>query len=817
MHLLAPSSLGLCLIISPQLLGGAYGWGIAIGAALAGLACAIAAWSARADGSTATIDRPSAMLLVLFAWTAVQALALPRALTSLAQPEAVAMADATAKLISTAPPSWVPLSLSPGSTRTEVVKGAAIVASFFAAWLLVSLGHRRRVAQLVALSTLTMALVALAHLAAGAELVFGVYAQRETGTPLLAPLLNPNHLSGFLSLGVPLAIGLALDESEPGKRIAYLTAGAVTGATALLAVSRGGVLGLFCGLLALGAFGLARWRRGVRAIGTAYATIGAAVAAIAALGLYVGAEALYQKFERGDTSKLELSQKGLALALDHPWFGVGRGAFSAAFVSQHGSDQRFTHPENLLAQWTSEWGVFAALALFGVLAWALLRSMATARSWTQLGAAAGVIAIVVHDMVDFALEMSGVAVVAAALLATAIASRRRSRTRRRRGRVLLAWQGALGVGIVALVASLVLGPRLDRQSAEGLESLLIERMDDATAFRETLLEALRLHPAEPVFPLLAGARAVRWRDEQPMPWLNRAMALAPGWASPHLEAAHFLAQHGRASQALLELREADERQPGTSARLTCAILEERPELTAELLRITSRSPEGIERLERVARCLPLEHDATAAIDARLMEDGANRAHVRSAQRRLDAGDARGALTLLEPIQHEADLEVQLARARMLVALEEHEQAARVLERAEALADRPERLLDVLFASARARAAAGDAEGMRAVLERARDRVGGRARRLASIWMTQGQLEERLGNEAAALAAYHRAHRLDADSAGLARVARITEQSGDFASALRAYEELCQRRGEGSGDCAARDRVARRLAEEARSR
>lgn len=84
-------------------------------------------------------------------------------------------------------------------------------------------------------------------------------------------------------------------------------------------------------------------------------------------------------------------------------------------------------------------------------------------------------------------------------------------------------------------------------------------------------------------------------------------------------------------------------------------------------------------------------------------------------------------------------------------------------------------------------------------------------------MTQGQLEERLGNEAAALAAYHRAHRLDADSAGLARVARITEQSGDFASALRAYEELCQRRGEGSGDCAARDRVARRLAEEARSR
>src|SRR5690606_37246778 len=136
-----------------------------------------------------------------------QALPLPRVITSTLQPQTVEMADTAARLTEAGPPGWIPLSISPGSTRAEIVKGYALVAAFFAAWLLASLGHRRHVAQLVALSTLAMALVALSHLAAGADKVFGVYEQVHTASAFLATLVNANHLSGFLAIGAPVCIG----------------------------------------------------------------------------------------------------------------------------------------------------------------------------------------------------------------------------------------------------------------------------------------------------------------------------------------------------------------------------------------------------------------------------------------------------------------------------------------------------------------------------------------------------------------------------------------------------------------------------------
>ncbi len=341
----SPAALGVCVVVSPQLLGGTYGWGMAIIAALAGVAALTAAWSARADGLKVPVDLPSAALIVTLVWTILQAVPLPRAVTELLQPEAVRMADTAAKLVDTPEPSWVPLSISPGATRAEVVKGSAVVAAFFAAWLLIGLGHRKRVFQLVALSTLVMALVALGHLAAGATDVFGLYTPIDGAPPLVAPLVNPNHLSGFLAMGVPLWVGLGLEEEDPGIRIGHFVAAAVVGACALLSVSRGGVAALVCGLLALGALGLVRRKeRSKRDAGTTWASIAATVAAVAGLGLYVGAEALFRDFEHGDASKLEIGANGIALAIEHPWVGVGRGAFSEAFVHAHGPARPLHEP-----------------------------------------------------------------------------------------------------------------------------------------------------------------------------------------------------------------------------------------------------------------------------------------------------------------------------------------------------------------------------------------------------------------------------------------------------------------------------------------
>lgn len=804
----APLALGACLVVSPQLIGGAYGWGISIIALLAGLACGLAVWVARADGLKSPIDSPTIVVLLALAWTAVQAVPLPRAIIALAQPDALDLADAAARLTGAGEPGWVPLSISPGSTRAEIVKWAAVAGAFFAAWLLANLGHRRRVVQLVGLSTVVMAVVALAHLAADADHVFGVYRPVTPGGPLLAPLVNQNHLSGFLAMGVPVLIGLGLEEEDRGLRIGYLTAGAIVGASALLAVSRGGVAALVCGVLALAALGLARRRGGERRdVGTTLATVGATVAAIAGLGLYVGAEGLYRDFEGGDASKVELAAQGLALSLEHPFIGVGRGAFSAAFVAQTAGDRRFTHPENLLAQWTSEWGLVFALVALGVLCWAILRGIGAARAWTRIGAAAGLAAILVHDLVDFAMEMVGVGVVAAALLAAVVAPRRSSRPRPRRE--LRAWVGGAAVSVATVASVAIVGWRLDQESVFALQGRLtnLMRAEDRDAFGETLLRAIRLHPAEPAFPLLGGAEATRHDDPRAPAWLNRAMVRAPGWSSPHVETARYLAQRGRFTQAFLEIEAAEERRLGSASGLACTIVQRRPETTPELLRIAG--DDELELLERVARCLPLQHTACPAIDARLVALGRSSALVREARRALQAREPRAALQTLAPVHDADDVEVQVTRARALIALGEHGRALRALSRAERVATRLE---DVLRLRAEAQAAMGDAEGMRQTMEDLRARTPGEPQPLARAWVAEGRLEESLGNHGLAVRAFHAADRLDPTAGGLAAAASLLERGGDLAGAYRALAELCMRSGANGPSCAARDRLRSRMAE-----
>lgn len=804
--------LGLCLVVSPQLLGGAFGWAISIIAVLAALACGTAAWAARVDGASLRLDRPSLALMAIFGWTVLQLVPLPRALTHLAQPRAVQMADTAAELLGDSPSEWVSLTLDPGGTRAELVKGAAILSAFMAAWLLVLLGHRRRVLVSVGLSTVAMAAVALGHLIADADRVFGVHAQIHTSSMLVAPLLNQNQLSGFLAMGVPVLLGLAMEEDEDrGRRLGLMAGAVLVGATSLLAISRGGVAGLVCGVFVVAVLGLMRRRRGGRALGTAYGMLTTAAGTIAALGLYLGFERLFRDFEASDVSKLELGARGASLALDHPWFGVGRGAFSAAFVSQHGSTERFTHPENLIAQWTSEWGLVASAALLAVLGAAVIRSVAGATKWSRLGAAAGLASLVVHDLVDFALEMAGVAVVAAALLAAVIAPRRSSRPAKATRRGPEARHVATGTALAAVALVVTLGWRLDAESVLGLQRTSTEAMTAGSreAFRSVLVEAIRLHPSEPVFPLLGGAEAVRNQDPRAVAWLNRAMLLAPGWSSPHLETARFLVTRRRIDQALLELREVEARQPGAGNQLTCTILTQRPEQAEALVRIAGEGTDGTQWLDRTAACLPLEHPASGVIDGVLVARGVLQARLRRANQALRAHDPASALRLLEPVQEDPSTDVQLLRAQACLARQEPHRAIEVLEQAERFTEHLDRLLRL---RAEAETRAGDEEAMRATMQRLRGHAGGSSARLAAVWVREGNHERALGNSGRALAAYERAHRLDPYSSGLEAVARLAEQTGDLGRALRANQELCQRAGPDAPACRADARIRRRLDE-----
>ncbi|MCZ7684784.1 MAG: hypothetical protein M5U28_40815 [Sandaracinaceae bacterium] len=342
------------------------------------------------------------------------------------------------------------------------------------------------------------------------------------------------------------------------------------------------------------------------------------------------------------------------------------------------------------------------MLLIAVLVLAVVRGIATAHTWSRLGAAAGIVAIVVHDLVDFALEMVGVAVVASALLAAVIAPRRSSRARPRRE--VRAWVAAALAGSATVVAVVTLGWRIDGESVFALQDELTASMraGDREAFHETLVRAIRLHPAEPAFPLLGGAEATRHDDDAAIAWLNRAMLRAPGWSSPHLETARYLARRGRSTQAFLELRAAEERRPGVATSLAAAIVGRSPETTSELIRVAGRDELGAGVLDRAAATLARSHPAALEIDAELTRRGVVAARVREARRALSHGDAEGALAVLEPVEA-ASVEVLLGRAEALLALGRHSQAIVEIENALPLADDP---TSALRLRARAQTAAG---------------------------------------------------------------------------------------------------------------
>lgn len=813
----ASGLLGVTLVVSPQLLGGVFGWGTSIIATLAGASCLAAAWAVRAEGQSALRTGTLGWVaLAVLAWTALQAAPLPRGAVALLQPEALDMWDAAARLLGSDPPAWLPLSLSPHGTRAEVVRGAAMVAAFLASWLLVGLGKRRLGLVLVASSTLAMALVALGHLAAGADTVFGLYRQVHTASALPAPLLNQNHLSGFLAMGAPLFVGLGLDTQDKGQRLAWLTGAAVVGATALLAISRGGAASLVCGLLMLGLLGLTRHRKPGRArVATPLILIAATAAAAAGLGLYVASEALFRDFEAGDVSKIQLAGEGLGLALDHPFVGVGRGAFSAAFVWQHGQDVRFTHPENLLAQWTSEWGLVVGVGLMAVILGSIVRAVRGAHTWTHLGALAGVASIAIHELVDFATELSGVAVVVAALAGCALApSRRKERhqaTEDESSSGFRPWAIASFVGATALVSVAAFGWRLDANSVYALQRELEEQMQHARRhpFAATLRRAVRLHPAEPSFFLLAGAEAVRHGDPSALAWLNRAMNLARGWSAPHQETARYLARAGRPRQAFLELRQAEERRTGSAVATACAILQTQPDLVEEFVRTAGDDALGTALLDGVAGCLPLEATAAAAIDEQLWSRDVVAARVRVAQRALASGEPTEALAVLAPLAEVREDAVRLTRARALLAAGRSLEAIRALDGAESWSQRPESILRL---RAEAEAAARREDAMRSTLEELRGYAAGRTSLLASAWIVQGRLERQLGNNGRAMQAFERADRIDPASGGLTHVARLSEELGDYARSFRAFADLCRTSGPSSPHCAARDRVRARMSE-----
>lgn len=490
----------------------------------------------------------------LAAYTGLQLLPLPLAWVEVLSPSgAVVWRDAFTPFGERAP-RFVPLSVDPGGTALELLKWTALPCALLAALAVRARRGSDVLAALLFASALLVAFVTLIHGALDLNRVYGLF---DFGFPVerwsRGPLLNGNHLAGYVNLGLFSGVGLLIADRGPLPRWLLASGTAVLSLCTLLSLSRTGVALLGVGALATTVMAFRRSRSPSQLM---FVVFGLGASLLALVVMVLGSDRIWTEVRDARLRDKTAAWGGtLDLVRDFPIFGVGRGAFETGFqpyreIREHDWTTVFSHPENLPLQFVAEWGIpvgVAALFAFGFVA---KRVANEPRDWVGRGMRIGLVVLIVHNLADFSLEVFGVAL--AAVVAYGAASCRVDLGDAPNTKFTRALVGALAFALV-IVGALRASPSQVERRQLAAEYRALAPTASPAELRERVRSAAGRHPGESYFHLLAGLLARR-AGENPLPFLGQALARGPINGTVHLALASAMAERGALSQALLHLR-----------------------------------------------------------------------------------------------------------------------------------------------------------------------------------------------------------------------------------------------------------------------
>jgi O-antigen ligase len=346
-----------------------------------------------------------------------------------------------------------PISLDPAATRLAALKWLAYLV---AALVTLDLASRRAAREALATGLVVsgglQAVYGLAEFLSGRQHIFG-YAKKYYTDVATGTFINRNHYAGYLEMTLPLAIAalaaaLARLRSRPGAslgerlanasgsdlfRSALLLLLALVMATAL-ACSRSR-MGIASAALALAATGIVlTWKGRGRGFAAAAVVVAGATlvlfaqggAGVPILDRFASAATEFQ----GSLGRREMWAQALRMASDFPLTGVGLGAFASVFPAfrTSGAGVALTHAHNDYIEWATETGLIGCLVLLAslaLLALPLLRRCHGRADFGVLGyaAVASLVAIGLHALTDFNLEIPGNALTLAVIAGLALSWR----------------------------------------------------------------------------------------------------------------------------------------------------------------------------------------------------------------------------------------------------------------------------------------------------------------------------------------------------------------------------------------------------------
>ncbi|MCP4199326.1 MAG: hypothetical protein GY762_19450 [Proteobacteria bacterium] len=785
------------LLITPSLLFGAVHEGVLAGYLVLAAALLVAVTVDRRFDMP-RLDVPSTIFIVLILFTALQLIPFPAVVVNLLSPSTYDIRARALEPLGQGLPGFMPLTLDVPLTLVELSKLILYLAVYWSCTLWIRKFGPGYVLNLIVATGVACAVIFLAHKALLFDKVYGIYTPihgRISVERLSAPLINENHLAGLLGMCSAVAIGLALDIRERTRRILSIGIAALVGGSLALTLSRGGIAAFIGGqgvfiLLRI----LARSRSNEKTLRRlAWLPVGLAVSV--GLGLFVAQDAIIGEFLGGDVKKLDLAVEGLPL-IGRFWVtGVGRGAFWVGFplVSELAARTTFSHAENGIIQLLADYGIFVgsfAIVGMGVVIGEFLKRPPT--RVTQTAVLAALVAFGLHNLVDFNMEIPGVAVIAVALLAVLICSRRFRITRlvnRPLSRPVL---GALATA--ALVMSLFVGLfaaeyNVDKEERDYLEALT--RGDEEPFSKEKLAQVLKRHPADWYIPFLVGVRTFHQGSENPLPWLTRALDINAYSASTHLYIGRVLLRADELDQAMREFRLAVRFHSGFAGAVANYLVAKAPHFR-------QLSPIAVTREDKLVLWGALAHaflvnglgEESEAADKEIFKVNPNepRSLARQTQRLIDRKQFEQALELAEKLTTIPDYGPLGARLEAAVHQKKGtpDKALAVLERELKRSPHHPGLLTQL---AWTRQRAGDYQGalettlvLRTLAQDIKDQ--------ARVAILEGDISVAEGRIQMALARYGEASMVDpSDIRVLMKIADVAQKNGDMTRALIALKKI----------------------------
>lgn len=438
--------------------------------------------------------------------------------------------------------------------RQEVLRVLVYAVLFFAISSNLSRQrHEKAIVFTLLILAAALALYAIHQFATNSQKVWEfprlAYGRRGSGT-----YFNPNHLAGFLEMLAPAGLAFTVaGRLNPLGRIVLGYASAMALAGIGVSLSRGGWLASGLAMVVLLAVLM---RQGVH---RAVCGVLLAVLVLAGAGFVLENQLTQRRFAamfqegRIQDVRFRLWEPAVEIWRENFWFGAGPGHFDVRFRQHRPPDvqMRPDRAHNDYLNTLADWGLVGAALV--ALPWLLLFA-GLWRSWNQInqtqnslgdvashrlalavGASVGLVAILLHSVMDFNMHIPANAILAVTLMAllTGLWRRVTDRYSIKPGNALrlaasaallaasalLVWQGVRRWNEERLLAAAARAQDAPAEAVAALERAFdAEPQNPDTAYR--LGEAYRLQSWQ-------GERNYAQLAERAIRWYDRAMTLQP--------------------------------------------------------------------------------------------------------------------------------------------------------------------------------------------------------------------------------------------------------------------------------------------------